>query len=86
MIFEVDYKSVSHRSQCSVCCIKERVSSDIISGLKPFPLEHSPKNLPKKIVYSDNREFEEFTMNYTIKNEVVTAIKSSTEMCTYEWK
>ena len=45
MIFEVNHQFVSHGSQSPIGSVKERVSGKIISRLKPFPLEHPPKNL-----------------------------------------
>ena len=44
MIFEVNHQSVSHCRQRPIGGIKERVCGKIISRLKPFALEHTPKD------------------------------------------
>lgn len=45
MIFKVNHKTISHCSQRSVCSIKECVRTNVVTRLKPFPFEHSPKHL-----------------------------------------
>lgn len=73
MIFEVNHQSVSHSSQSQIGSIKDGVCRKTVFGLKPFPLEHTPKNLGDVKLWEIRRHEEKmqsYFLTYVSKHEL----------------